>query len=81
MIWNDSNTDLLLCSLLQNGMFQGATDFDQDLSGWTVSSGTNFVSLGLILVHCSFLLEDLCFWNYTITNFVIVLIATGWYVL
>ena len=58
-------------------MFNGA-GINQNLNGWDVSSGINFVSLGLILVHCLFLLEDLCFGNYTITNFVIVLIATGW---
>ena len=57
MILNDSNTDLLLCSLLQYSMFEGATDFNQDISGWDVSSGTRFVSLGWILVLCSFLLE------------------------
>ena len=50
----------LFCSLLQNDMFWGATNFNQDLSGWDVSSGTSFVSLGLILIICSILLEHVC---------------------
>ena len=48
---------LLLGSLLQDSMFYKVTNFNQDISGWDVSSGTRFVSLCLILVHCSFLLE------------------------
>ena len=62
-------------------MFNGrAHNFNQDLSGWDVSSGTIFVSLGWILLNCSFILEDLCFWNDSITDFAIVLIATVSYV-
>jgi hypothetical protein len=34
----------LFLPLWQNGMFATATTFDQDLSGWNVSRGTNFVS-------------------------------------
>ena len=50
----------LFCSLLQYAMFEGATDFNQDLSGWNVTSGIGFVSLGWILIICSFLLEHVC---------------------
>ena len=63
-VWflNDSILTLLLCSLLQASMFGGfGTNFDQDLNGWDVSSGINFVSFFLILVHCLFLLEDVRF--------------------
>ena len=67
---------LLFCSLLQNGMFAfGATNFNQNLNGWNVSSGKFFVSLGLILVLCSFLLEDDRFWNYCIADLVMLFIA------
>ena len=66
--WNNSNTDLLLCSLLQLYMFYEATNFNQNINGWDVSSGIIFVSLGLILVLCSFLLEHVRFWNYSITD-------------
>ena len=75
--WNDSITDLLLCSLLQDSMFEGATNFNQSIGLWNVSSGTEFVSLGWILVLCSFLLEHARFWNDSNTNFATVLTAAG----
>ena len=71
---------LLLCSLLQAEMFNRATNFDQDIGGWDVSSGTDFVSLGLILVLCSSYLNMCGFWNDSITDFVTLLIAAEWYV-
>ena len=70
----------LLCSLLQIVMFAGATNFNQDLNGWDVSSGRDFVSLGWILLICSFLLEDVWFWNDSITDLATVLIAADCYV-
>ena len=73
----------LFCSLLQNDMFYEAsqiyvlwaTNFDQNLSRWDVSSGEIFVSVGLVLVLCSFLLEDDRFWNYCIADLVMLFIA------
>ena len=41
-------------------MFYEATNFNENIGSWNVSSGTFFVSLGWILAHCSFLLEDMC---------------------
>jgi hypothetical protein len=34
----------MFLSLFQNEMFSGATDFNQDIGAWDVSSGINFVS-------------------------------------
>ena len=60
--WITALLTRLCCSLIQYNMFEGATNFDQDISGWDVSSGINFVSLGwiLVLIICSFLLEHVC---------------------
>ena len=45
-------------------------NFNQNLNGWDVSSGETLVSLFLILVFCSFLHEDVWFWNSRHTDLV-----------
>ena len=35
----------------QEGMFEGADAFDQNISNWNVSSGTNFVSFLLWMIE------------------------------
>jgi hypothetical protein len=40
-----SNEKFLFLSVFQGGMFDGATDFNQSLSGWNVMGATSIVSL------------------------------------